>query len=83
MEWIESLLKLLFGQLGPLGTLFVAAATYLARLHWQEREDHKRTRELIAQDADKRLAIHQDYIRVLTEIRTIMIKDRSNGKDLG
>lgn len=79
MEWVESLLKLLFGQLGPLGTTTLAAAAYMAFLHHQEREDHKRTRELVAEDAEKRLKIHQDYIAVLSEIKTLLLKELRNG----
>ena len=81
MEWVESLLKLLFGHLGPLGTTLVAAAAYMAWLHNQEREDHKKTRQLVADDAEKRLIIHQDYIRVLTEIKTILTQERHHGTD--
>lgn len=80
MEWVENLLKLLFGQLGPLGTVTLAAAAYSAWLHWQEREDHKRTRQLVAEDAEKRLKLHQDFIAVLTEIKTLLIKDLQNGR---
>lgn len=74
MEWAESLLKLLFGQLGPLGTVCLGVAAYTAWLHYQEKQDHKRTREIVAEDAEKRLKIHQEYITVLTEIKTMMVK---------
>ena len=72
MEWVEKLLVLLFGQLGALGTVCLLAAGYIAWLHHQEKEDHKRTRELVAQDAEKRLGIHQSYIQILTELKSIL-----------
>jgi len=70
--WIE-VLKLLFGQLGVVGTVCFAMAGYLARLHYQEKEDHKKTRAAMEVDMDKRLKIHHEYIEVLTEIKQLLI----------
>lgn len=72
MDWLKDLLTLLFGQLGPLGTVCVAAAAYSAWLHHTEREDHRKTRELVAKDAEGRLKIHQQFIEVLTEMKTLL-----------
>lgn len=79
MEWVESLLKLLFGQLGPLGTTTLMGAAYIAWLHTKEREDHKETRRLVAEDAERSLKVHHEYIALLAEIRTILRKERANG----
>lgn len=70
-SWIE-ILKLLFGQLGVVGTVCFLMSGYLAYLHRQEKEDHKATRQLMEGDLDKRLKIHQEYIQVLTQIKTMM-----------
>lgn len=72
MEWLKDLLTLLFGQLGPLGTVCVAAAAYSAWLHHTEREDHRKTRELVAADAEKRLKIHEAFIGTLTEMKILL-----------
>lgn len=74
MEWLESLLKLLFGQLGPLGTVCLGVAAYTAWLHYEEKKDHKKTREIVAEDAEKRLKIHQEYIQTLAEIKTLLVR---------
>lgn len=72
MEWVESVLGLLFKQLGPLGTVCLATTIYAAWLHYKEKEDHRRTRELVAADAEKRNKIHQEFIAVLVEIKTMI-----------
>lgn len=72
MEWLQDLLKLLFGHLGPLGTVCVAAAVYAAWLHHQEKEDHKETRKAVAEDAARRIEIHNRYLEILSEMRVVL-----------
>lgn len=72
MEFVKDLLQLLFGHLGPLGTVCVAAAAYSAWLHHSEREDHRKTREMVAKDAEGRLKIHSQFIEVLAELKTML-----------
>lgn len=72
MEWVKDLLTLLFGQLGPLGTVCVAAATYSAWLHHTEREDHRKTREMVAKDSEARLKIHNSFIETLAEMKVLL-----------
>lgn len=81
MDWVQELLKLLFGQLGSLGTVCVAAAAYSAWLHYSEREDHKKTREMVARDAEQRLVAYNKHVQVLAEIKTLLctLGDRRNG----
>lgn len=80
MEWAEGFLKFLFGQLGPLGTICLGVAAYTAWLHHQEKEDHKATRKLVAEDAAKRLLLHEKYIAVLTEVKTLIHKGQRNAE---
>lgn len=80
MEWVEGLLTLLFRQLGPLGTICLLTTVYVAWLHHNEREDHKHTRDLIAADAERRTKLNQEFIIVLTEIKTLLLKsEKSDG----
>jgi len=83
MEWIESLLKLLFAQLGPLGTVCLLTTVYAAYLHKQEKADHLRTRELVAADTEKRNKLHQEFIAVLVEIKMMLnkIEDHGHGRN--
>ena len=83
MEMLQELLTLLFGQLGPLGTVCVAAAAYSAWLHHREREDHKATRRAVAEDAKERLAIHNRYLEVLAEMRILLMHlgEKDHGGD--
>ena len=74
MEWIESLLSLVFKQLGPLGTVCLLTTVYAAWLHKQEKADHLRTRELVAADAEKRNKIHQEFVAVLIEMKTMLAR---------
>lgn len=69
--WIETL-KLLFGQLGVVGTVCFLMTGYLAYLHRQEKEDHGKTRKLLDADLDKRLELHQNYIQLLVEIKSAL-----------
>jgi len=72
MDWWISLLQLLFGQLGVVGTVCFVMAMYIAYLHHQEREDHKATRVLMERDVERRATIHEQYIKVLAEMKLLL-----------
>ena len=83
MEIVEKLLGLFFAQFGPLGTVCLTTTIYAAWLHYTEKEDHKKTRELVAIDAEKRNKLHQEFILVLGEMKLMisrLAEDRRNGK---
>lgn len=72
MEWIQDLLKLLFGQLGVVGTVCFAATVHIAWLFHQEKEDHKNTRETIKDVVASQALANMKFIELLTEIKTYM-----------
>ncbi|MBK8123868.1 MAG: hypothetical protein IPK54_10025 [Dokdonella sp.] len=72
MEEALSIVKFLFGQLGVVGGVCFLMAGYLAWLHREEKEDHKRTRTMLNEDLEKRLIAHGEYVKVLAEIRTLL-----------
>lgn len=80
MEWIQDLLKLLFGQLGVVGTVCFLAVAYVAYLLQQEKEDHKATRGALAELIKTQANVNLQFMELLTEIRTYM-RIRVNGKD--
>lgn len=71
-DWGMDLLKLLFGQLGVVGTVCFIAAGYLARLHWYEREDHKATRVLLGDLAEKQLNAQVALTQSLSAVETLL-----------
>lgn len=72
MEEAFAIVKFLFGQLGVIGGVCFLMSGYLAWLHREEKEDHKKTRELLVLDLEKRLIAHGEYVKVLAEIRTLL-----------
>lgn len=74
MEFIQDLLKLMFGQLGVVGTVCFVILGYVAYLHWQEREDHKQTREGIKFYIQSQNEMNMKFLEVLTEVRTALFK---------
>lgn len=71
--WIHSVLELLFGRLGALGTLFVGAFAYVAwQLHIEQRE-HRETRKLMEELNEKRLLLHAENIRAIEQLRQAML----------
>lgn len=75
---IESLLKLLFGQLGVIGTVCLGVATALGWLHMQERKDHKQTRELMYQHFEKLLTLQISVASVLAELKLLITEDEKH-----
>ena len=79
MEWVEDLLKLLFGSLGPLGAVCFIFAGYIAWLLHHERLDHKATRESVSLFIRSQNDMNMRFLEVLTEIKTILGK-KTNGR---
>lgn len=79
MEFIQDLLKLMFGQLGVVGTVCFVILGYVAFLHWQEREDHKSTRESIKFYIQSQNEMNMRFLEVLTEMKTVLLRQQ-NGK---
>ena len=77
-SWVQSLLTLLFGQVGAMGTLLVAACSYLGWSLYREQEYH---RKQIEAWNEKRLELHEQNLKALSEMRTsIDILTRSLGR---
>lgn len=74
MEWIQDLLKLLFGQLGVVGTVCFLVSGYLAWLHHQEREDHKQTRESVRLYVQSQNEMNMRFLEVITEVKTLLMR---------
>lgn len=68
-SFILSLLQLLFGQTGALGTVLIGVSAYLGYLYNQERSDHKETRRIMQQAADKRTELFEAYITNISSIK--------------
>ena len=71
-SWITELLKLLFGQMGVLGTTLMIMFAYVA---WQlhlEKLDHRKSRERHEEVTDKRLELLQTLTKTISELeRTV------------
>lgn len=72
MEDITTILKLLFGQLGVVGTVCFIMSAYLAWLYDQERKDHKATRDAITKDVNERLQIHYKYLEMFEKLNAVL-----------
>lgn len=79
MEFVQDLLKLLFGQLGVVGTVCFVILGYVAYLHHQEREDHKQTREGIKHFIASQNETNMKFLEVMVEMRTVLLR-QLNGK---
>lgn len=66
------LLKLLFGQLGVVGTVCFIAAGYIARLHYSEQQDHKETRQTLTELMEKQLNAQVALTQSLSAIETLL-----------
>lgn len=75
------MLKLLFGQLGVVGTVCLGVAGALGWLHMQERADHKQTRELMYQHFEKLLALQISVAGVLAELKLLIAEDDRSSPD--
>jgi hypothetical protein len=68
-SWVEGLFRLLFGNLGPMGTLFVVVAGYLV---WQlklAQDDLRNTRNTLGELNEKRLQLHAENLKTLGELK--------------
>lgn len=69
-SWLSSILTLLFGQVGVLGTVLIAASAYIA---WQlhlEQLDHKETRRKYEEMNEKRLELFAHVLKSVGEMKT-------------
>lgn len=76
--WTE-LFRLLFGQLGALGTVCVVAAAWMAWMHQKEKDDHKETRQLMYAHFEKVVALQVTVATVLAELKQLIEEDTSVG----
>lgn len=67
--FVLSLLQLLFGQTGALGTVLIMANGYQAWLYLQERKAHAETRAAYTAAADKRTEILENYVKSIGDIK--------------
>lgn len=80
MEWITDTLKLLFGQLGVVGTVCFIISAYLGWMHYEEKEDHKLTRSALHDLVKAQATVNLQFMELLTEIRTY-VRMKVNGKE--
>lgn len=80
MEWLEGLLKLLFGQLGVVGTVCFLWAFYLGWLYDLERKDHKASRDTLRELSQTQAGMNLKVIEVLTELRTLISFGRTESE---
>jgi len=69
-SFILTILQLLFGQTGALGTVLIGMCGFLAWLLIQERKSHDETRGRMQEMADKRTEIFESYIKVVADLKT-------------
>lgn len=70
-----SLLTLLFGQLGALGTICVVGAGAFWFLLKQEKTAHESTRQIVYQQFDKLATSQQAVATVLAELKLLLTDD--------
>jgi len=68
-SFILSLLQLLFGQTGALGTVLIGMVAYLAWSLQQEKKDHKETRVAMQAAAEKRYETFESYIKAMADLK--------------
>jgi len=79
---LVDLLKLLFGNLGVLGTMLTVLVAYMAWLLNTERGKHDETRRLVMETQERRLEMYAANVRVLSELKTLLdMAMRRNGND--
>lgn len=69
-DWVTDLLRLLFGQLGVVGTVCAVAAVYSAWLLKLEQDAHNTTREKNEILNDKRIEVFTQIVETLSEMKT-------------
>lgn len=69
LSWLQELLKLLFGQVGVLGTVLIGFAAYIGWLLEQEKREHERTRTRAEEVYEKRTILFETYLKAMTELR--------------
>jgi hypothetical protein len=78
--WILEGLKLLFGQVGVLGTVIIGFAGFIAWLYIKEREAHDSTRQLMLTQNEARYKVLESNLATLKELQhTVgLLVDRSS-----
>lgn len=73
-------LKLLFGQVGVLGTVIIGFAGFVAWLYIKEREAHDATRQLMLTQNEARFKVLESNLVTLKEIQVTvgLLVDRSS-----
>lgn len=77
--FLLELLKLLFGQVGVLGTVLIAFGAFTAYLYITERKAHDVTRTLMLAQNDARFKILESNLQTLKELQSTvsLLADRS------
>lgn len=72
--------KLLFGQVGVLGTVIIGFAGFIAWLYLKEREAHEATRRLMWDQSEARYKVLESNLTTLKELQTTvgLLVDRSS-----
>jgi len=63
-------LKLLFGQVGVLGTVIMIFAAFISWLHIKEREAHEATRAIMNAQNEARYRVLESNLATLKELQT-------------
>lgn len=71
-EWMSQLIELLFGKLGALGTVCLAAAGWTGYLLRLEQDAHERTRQQFQLYLESQSIFREKYLELLTELRTFL-----------
>lgn len=71
--------KLLFGQVGVLGTVIIGFAGFIAWLYIREREAHEATRKLMWEASEARYKVLESNLATLKELQSTvgLLVDRS------
>jgi hypothetical protein len=78
--FLLDLIKLLFGQVGVLGTVLIAFGSFCAWLYITERKAHDATRSLMMQQNEARFKILESNLQTLKELQSTvgLLVDRSS-----
>jgi len=69
MDWVNELLKLLFGQVGVLGTVLIGMVYYIGRLLETEQKEHAETRRRAEETNERRIAIFETYLKAMADLK--------------
>ena len=69
MDWLNELLKLLFGQVGVLGTVLIGMVFYIGRLLEAEQKAHTDTRKRSEDTGEKRTVLFETYLKTMSDLK--------------